>query len=88
MNFDPTAIPDLIGRFHPLMLHFPIGLLMWAAVVELVEVIKRRRISSAGPVRLPCSPRSAVGGWQTRRILTRHWPGTAGSGSAPPCWHF
>jgi mono/diheme cytochrome c family protein len=53
VNFDPTAIPDLIGRFHPLMLHFPIGLLMWAAVVELVEVIKRRSISSAGPVSLP-----------------------------------
>ncbi len=53
MNFDPTAIPDLIGRFHPLLLHFPLGLLMWAAVVELVEVIKKRGISSAGPVSLP-----------------------------------
>ena len=52
MSFDPTAIPDLIGRFHPLLLHFPIGLLLWAGIVESIEAIRRQPISSAGPVSL------------------------------------
>ncbi|MGB1661595.1 MAG: c-type cytochrome domain-containing protein [Planctomycetota bacterium] len=49
MTFDPTAIPDLIGRFHPLLLHFPIGLLAWAAVVELICVYRKRGVPDDGP---------------------------------------
>lgn len=49
MTFDPTAIPDLIGRFHPLLLHFPIGLLAWAAVVELICVYRKRSVPEDGP---------------------------------------
>ncbi len=53
MSFDPTAIPDLLGRFHPFLLHFPIGLLLWAGIVELVEAIRRQPIPANGPVSLP-----------------------------------
>ena len=49
MNFDPTAIPELIGRFHPLLLHFPIGLLAWAAVIELICVYRKRQVPAGGP---------------------------------------
>lgn len=52
MSFDPTAIPDLIGRFHPLLLHFPLGLLLWAGVIEAMAVIRRQPISEKGPVSL------------------------------------
>ncbi|MGE4618259.1 MAG: c-type cytochrome domain-containing protein [Planctomycetota bacterium] len=53
MSFDPTAIPDLIGRFHPLFLHFPIGLLLWAGIVESIQAFRRQPIPAAGPVSLP-----------------------------------
>ena len=53
MNFDPTALPDLIGRFHPLLLHFPIGLLAWAAVVELICIYRKRGVPEDGPESLP-----------------------------------
>jgi len=49
LSFDPTALPDLIGRFHPLLLHFPIGLLAWAAVVELICVYRKRGVPEDGP---------------------------------------
>ena len=53
MNLDLTAIPDLFGRFHPLLLHFPLGLLLWAGVVEAAELFRRRQIPSNGPASLP-----------------------------------
>ncbi|HIG04537.1 MAG TPA: hypothetical protein EYQ08_02245 [Planctomycetes bacterium] len=53
MSFDISAIPDLIGRFHPLMLHFPLGLLLWAGVLEGVHLLQRRPIPPTGPVSLP-----------------------------------
>ena len=53
MSFDISAIPDLIGRFHPLMLHFPLGLLLWAGVLEGVHLLQRRPIPATGPVSLP-----------------------------------
>lgn len=36
----------LLGRLHPLIVHFPIGLAITAAVVELVNIIRRRRDAS------------------------------------------
>ncbi|MAH65402.1 MAG: hypothetical protein CMJ27_06380 [Phycisphaerae bacterium] len=36
----------LLGRLHPLVVHFPIGLAITAAVVELVNIIRRRRDAS------------------------------------------
>ena len=36
----------LLGRLHPLTVHFPIGLALTAAVVELVNIIRRRRDAS------------------------------------------
>lgn len=37
MNF-LTAIPDLFGRLHPMMLHIPIGVLIGLGIVELVNL--------------------------------------------------
>ncbi len=53
MSFDISAVPDLIGRFHPLMLHFPLGLLLWAGILEGVHLLQRRPIPATGPVSLP-----------------------------------
>lgn len=36
----------LLGRLHPLVVHFPIGLAITAAVVELTNIIRRRRDAS------------------------------------------
>ena len=36
----------LLGRLHPLVVHFPIGLAFSAAFVELVNIIRRRRDAS------------------------------------------
>ena len=52
MSFDPSAIPDLIGRFHALLLHFPIGLLLWAGIVEARAAIRRQPVPEKGPVSL------------------------------------
>ncbi|MEE2889308.1 MAG: c-type cytochrome domain-containing protein [Planctomycetota bacterium] len=75
MSFDPSAIPDLIGRFHPLLLHFPIGLLLWAGIVESIEAIRRQPIPASGPVSLPIvipgacfSILACVSGW----LLANH----------------
>ena len=36
----------LLGRLHPMTVHFPIGLALTAAVVELINIIRRRREAS------------------------------------------
>ena len=70
MNFDPSALPDLFGRFHPLLLHFPIALLAWAAVVELICVYRKESVPGDGPVSLSWvvpgaafSILAAISGW-------------------------
>ncbi|MDA1026841.1 MAG: hypothetical protein O3A19_10505, partial [Planctomycetota bacterium] len=35
-----------LGRLHPLTVHFPIGLAITAAVVELINIIRRKREAS------------------------------------------
>jgi len=32
---------DLLGRFHPLMVHFPIGLLIGAFILELINIFQK-----------------------------------------------
>jgi hypothetical protein len=42
----PSAMPDLVrflGRFHPLLLHLPIGVFAWIVVQELVAIFRGRR---------------------------------------------
>ncbi|MBM3864186.1 MAG: hypothetical protein FJ385_09625, partial [Verrucomicrobia bacterium] len=41
----PSAMPDLVrflGRFHPLLLHLPIGVFAWIVVQELVVIFRGR----------------------------------------------
>lgn len=42
----PSAMPDLarfLGRFHPLLLHLPIGVFAWIVVQEIVAMFRGRR---------------------------------------------
>lgn len=42
----PSAMPDLVrflGRFHPLLLHLPIGVFAWIVVQEVVAMFRGRR---------------------------------------------
>lgn len=43
---------DLLGRFHPLMVHFPIGLLIGAFVLEGITKVQKRESKYAGMVYL------------------------------------
>ena len=50
---DATAVPDggerflrFLGRLHPLIVHFPIGLAITAAFVELINIIRRKPTAS------------------------------------------
>lgn len=42
-----------LGRFHPLLVHFPIALLALAAALQAIAVISRRRHGSPAPTGLP-----------------------------------
>jgi uncharacterized membrane protein len=83
----------LIGRLHPLLLHFPIGLVLAAAAAELLAILTRReswRTLGVANVRAGAAfaAVTAVAGWaltsapfiEPSRLLEWHrWMGVAGA---------
>ena len=86
----------LIGRLHPLILHFPIGLVLAAAAAELLAILTgRERWRAVGVANLRAGAASAclaaVAGWaltsapfvEPSRLLEWHrWSGVAGAAAA------
>jgi len=86
----------MIGRLHPLLLHFPIGLVLAAAAAELVAILTRRaawRAAAAANVRAGAvmATLTAIAGWgltrapfvESSRLLEWHrWLGVAGAAAA------
>jgi uncharacterized membrane protein/cytochrome c553 len=55
---DPALIERAIGRLHPVVIHFPIALLVAAAVFETVSALRRR---GASPAAMGCLAMGAAG---------------------------
>ena len=86
----------LIGRLHPLILHFPIGLVLAAAAAELLGILTGRaswRAVGIANVRAgaACACLTAIAGWaltaapfvEPSRLLEWHrWTGVAGASAA------
>lgn len=84
----------LLGRLHPMTVHFPIGLALTAAVVELINIIRRRR--EASPFAITATGIAAVTaifaaffGWlnadfegasQDTTLFLHRWLGIIGAG--------
>jgi uncharacterized membrane protein len=85
-----------IGRLHPLLLHFPIGLVLTAAAAELLAIVTRRgswRAVAVANVRAGAAMAAvtAVAGWELTsasfveagRLLEWHrWIGVSGAVAA------
>ena len=39
----PSGVIDLIGRFHPMLVHFPVALILTAGIAEILYVAKKDR---------------------------------------------
>jgi uncharacterized membrane protein len=86
----------LIGKLHPLLLHFPIGLVIAAAAAELLAILTRRaawRAVAIANVRAGAAMAAvtAVAGWgltsasfvESSRLLEWHrWMGVSGTVAA------
>jgi uncharacterized membrane protein len=86
----------LIGRLHPLILHFPIGLVLAAAAAELLAILSgRERWRAVGIANVragaACACLTAIAGWaltsapfvEPSRLLEWHrWSGVAGAAAA------
>jgi len=48
MTASPNPFLEVLGRFHPLLLHFPIAFVLAAAVIELVRWLAGRRDTMSG----------------------------------------
>ena len=86
----------LIGRLHPLLLHFPIGLVLAAAAAEVLAILTRRarwRAAAVANVRAGAAMAAltAIAGWgltrapfvEPSRLLEWHrWMGVAGAVAA------
>jgi hypothetical protein len=58
-----NGLPDLakfIGRFHPVVLHLPIGMLVWVVVRELLNVFKKRADATSSRTAMGFAAASAV----------------------------
>ncbi len=64
MVFDQAAWLRFVGRLHPLVVHFPIALLLVAALLEIARTVRRRtdRPPGPGPATMTCLAFGAVGG--------------------------
>jgi uncharacterized membrane protein len=86
----------LMGKLHPLLLHFPIGLVLAAAAAELLAILTRRvawRVVAVANVRAGAAMAvlTAVAGWaltsasfvEPSRLLEWHrWMGVSGATAA------
>jgi uncharacterized membrane protein len=86
----------LIGKLHPLLLHFPIGLVLGAAAAELLAILTQRaawRAAAIANVRAGAAMAAltAIAGWgltsapfvESSRLLEWHrWMGVAGAVAA------
>jgi len=85
-----------IGRFHPLLIHFPIALVIAAAMAEIAAMVtadERWRTVAVGNVRVGAAFAllAAIAGWrlahapemEVSRLLEWHrWLGTVSAGAA------
>lgn len=86
----------LIGKLHPLLLHFPIGLVLAAAAAELLAILTKRgswRATAIANVRAGAAMATltAIAGWgltsapfvESGRLLEWHrWTGVSGAVAA------
>ncbi len=83
------------GRFHPLVLHLPIGLIAGAALLEIVSVVRRAPVSRAASSVLVCFAALAAavtagsgyllqgeGGYDDDTVYTHRWLGFTVAGCA------
>ncbi|MBW3627863.1 MAG: hypothetical protein KY464_01080, partial [Gemmatimonadetes bacterium] len=99
MLVDLRNPPDLlrfIGRFHPMIVHFPIGLILLAAILEILALVYRpfRVLRHSTAVVLFLGALSAVaavvagyllsleGGYEPRLVRTHFWLGVSVAASA------
>ncbi len=86
----------LIGRLHPLLLHFPIGLVLAAAAAELLAIVTQRAAWRAAAIAnlragAAMAALTAIAGWgltsapfvESSRLLEWHrWMGVSGAVAA------
>ena len=86
----------LIGKFHPVLVHFPIGLILAAAAAEIIAIHTRRpawRAIAVANVRAGAAMGAitAIAGWglasasfvePTRLLAWHRWTGVAGAAVA------
>ncbi|MEO0793835.1 MAG: c-type cytochrome domain-containing protein [Verrucomicrobiota bacterium] len=96
---DPSLWMSLLGRFHPIVLHFPIALILLAALFELCRPFRfGKSLQPATSIIWFLAALSAVfaaifgwflasGGEYSGDLLERHrWLGTIVAGLAVVCW--
>jgi len=86
----------LIGKLHPMLVHFPIGLVLAAAAAEVLAILTRRatwRAIAVANVRAGAAMGAvtAIAGWlfatapfiePTRSLTLHRWTGLAGAAAA------
>ena len=80
-----TELQPFIGRFHPLLVHLPIGFLLLAGVVEVLSRLKRFEdagISRLMPTLLALCVLSTGGAIVTGTLLS--WSGEYDAGARRP----